>query len=114
MCVIVRNLPDLPTEQGNCGIRRRLITHNDCDILSLSHLSIQDARPHYHRLSHEIYYVLDGEGLLRVNEKDIPLTTGAAVLIPPFHFHQAIAFGRLDVLVIMSPSAAELDDIFYE
>lgn len=113
MSVIIRNVYEIPEERGNCGMRRRLINHEDCNVLGLSYLKIRDARAHFHRFSHEIYYVLNGQGVLWVNDKEIPLKKGATVLIPPLHTHKAIAIKNLEVLVIMASSAAELEDIEY-
>lgn len=113
MNVIIRNVSEIPEERGNCGMRRRLITHDDCNALGVSYLNIRDARLHFHHYSHEIYYVLNGEGVLRVDDKEIPLKKGTTVLIPPLHPHKAIAVKDLEVLVIMAPPAAEQEDIEY-
>jgi mannose-6-phosphate isomerase-like protein (cupin superfamily) len=113
VAVVIRNVEEVPQERGSCGMRRKLITHADCSALGLSHLNIADARPHFHNYSNEIYYVLDGNGILEVDENRIPLKKGTTVLVPPLHVHRAIAANNLEVLVIMAPPAAENDDIEY-
>ena len=44
--------------------------------------------PHYHRLTEEIYYVLDGEGRMRIGEDERAVGPGDAIAIPPGAVHQ--------------------------
>lgn len=44
--------------------------------------------PHYHRRTEEIYYVLEGQGVMRVGEDSRPVGPGDAIAIPPGASHQ--------------------------
>lgn len=113
MPVVVKHLDSVKPERGSCGVRRRLILADDCAALGLSHVAIHDAREHFHRASSEIYYVLGGEGSLRVGSETVPLRAGTTVLVPPGVRHCAVSSRDLEVLVIMSPATAEQGDIVY-
>jgi len=111
--VLVRKLKEIPSEKGSCGIRKRLITGEDCRKLAFSHLKISDAQKHYHKETTEFYYVLKGKGELKVNEKVIPLEEGTLVMIKPGAEHQAISHGELEVLIAMVPPFGENSDLIY-
>src|SRR5690606_16190530 len=42
-----------------------------------------EARKHYHKRTTEIYFVLEGEGHLEVDEDQVPLKPSVAVMIQP-------------------------------
>lgn len=113
MEVVVKHIADIVPERGSCGKRKKIITNDDCRAVALSHLKIEDARMHLHHRSYEIYYVLNGEGTLEVDDKIIAVARGTAVLIPPGKRHKAVSIKELEVLVIMSPPMAEEHDIIY-
>ena len=50
-----------------------------CIVVEIS----KDSRPHYHKKTTEIYYVLEGEGHLEIDKDKVPLKPGVSVLIPP-------------------------------
>lgn len=43
---------------------------------------------HYHRLSEEFYFILEGQGLMEVDGETRPVGPGDAILIPPGAWHQ--------------------------
>lgn len=45
------------------------------------------AAKHYHRGSHQLFYVLEGEGVLRLNGTSHRLAAGMAVVIEPGEVH---------------------------
>jgi mannose-6-phosphate isomerase-like protein (cupin superfamily) len=47
----------------------------------------QATERHYHRLSEEIYFVLDGGGAMEVDGEERQIGPGDAVLIPPGAWH---------------------------
>lgn len=110
---IVKKLSEIKTEKGSCGIRKKLITNEDSQVLALSHLEISDAKRHYHKNTTEVYYVLSGLGELELDDKKIKLEEGTTVLVKPGMVHRAISHEKLNVLIAMSPSTGETDDIFY-
>ena len=108
--IILKILDKIPTEIGTCGIRTKLITEEDSDILAISHLKILDAKKHYHKKTTEVYYVLDGRGELEVDGDLLSLEKGTLVMIKPGVIHRAISHDNLKVLIIMAPPIGETQD----
>ena len=90
----IRNIdrvPALTTKDGS-EIRELLAHRNSC----IRNQTLAEARlppgaattPHHHVETEEIYYVLSGEGLMRVGDQTRPVGPGDAVAIPPGASHQ--------------------------
>ena len=110
---IVRHESDAPRERSTCGWRYRLISREDQDqgVAAWAHVvDIEGAREHYHQRGTELYYVLEGEGALRLDGTEHPVRTGSLVHIPPGVIHGAK--GRMRVLVVGIPDIAD-DDLFF-
>lgn len=43
----------------------------------------QPTERHYHKLSEEFYFILEGTGTMEIDGEERPVTPGDAVLIPP-------------------------------
>jgi mannose-6-phosphate isomerase-like protein (cupin superfamily) len=99
-------------ERSTCGWRDRLISREDVaeQPAAWAHaVDIDGARLHYHRRSTELYYVLDGSGVVLLNGAEYDVRKGSIVHIPPGVVHGAR--GRMRVLVVGIPDIAE-DDYF--
>jgi mannose-6-phosphate isomerase-like protein (cupin superfamily) len=110
--VLVRHEGNTPRERSTCGWRDRLISREDCDLhpAAWAHaVDIDGARLHYHKRSTELYYVLDGEGIVLLDGAEHPVQKGSLVHIPPGVVHGAR--GRMRVLVVGIPDIAD-DDYF--
>jgi mannose-6-phosphate isomerase-like protein (cupin superfamily) len=110
--VLVRHEGEVPRERSACGWRDRLISHEDAPLLpaAWAHaVDIEDAKPHYHRRSTELYYVLEGSGSVVLDGVGQEVRRGSIVHIPPGVVHSAQ--GRMRVLVVGIPDIAE-DDYF--
>src|SRR5437667_5927903 len=110
--VLVRHESDSPKERSACGWRNLLLSRQDKEhgIAAWAHaVDIDGARPHYHKRSTELYYVLDGAGTVIVGGAEHPVTQGSLVHIPPGVVHAAR--GRMRVLVVGIPDIAD-DDYF--
>jgi len=66
---------------------------------------------HRHRLSEEIYYILQGEGLMRVEDDTFKVTEGDTIYIPPGAAHQIrnVGEGPLRILCCCSPPYSHQD-----
>ncbi|MCZ6793870.1 MAG: cupin domain-containing protein [Planctomycetota bacterium] len=107
----VRHQDDAPSERSSCGWRYRLISKEDANAAAWVHaVDIDGARPHYHRRSTEIYYVMEGEGSIVLDGTPHPVRAGSVVHIAPEVVHGAV--GRMRVLVVGIPDIAD-DDIFF-
>ena len=112
--ILVRHEALAPKERSTCGWRYRLISREDAGtgVAAWAHtVDIDGAKPHYHKRSTELYYVLEGEGHVIVDGAVHPVQRGSLVHIPPGIVHGAQ--GRMRVLVIGVPDIAE-DDLFFE
>ncbi len=72
-------------------------------------MDIDGSKPHYHKRSTELYYVLEGRGSIFLDGVEHPVSKGSLVHIPPRVVHGAR--GRMRVLVVGVPDIAE-DDYF--
>ena len=110
--IFVRHEGHTARERSACGWRDRLISREDVALspAAWAHaVDIDGARPHYHKRSTELYYVLDGGGTVSLDGLEHPVQKGSLVHIPPGVIHGAC--GRMRVLVVGIPDIAE-DDYF--
>ncbi|NUW30987.1 cupin domain-containing protein [Nonomuraea sp. SMC257] len=63
------------------------------------------ARPHYHALSTELFYVLDGAMEFLLGEETLTVTRGALVVVPPRmpHAFRAAPDAEADLLAVLTP-----------
>lgn len=90
----VRNLSRVPafTTKDGSEIRELLAYRNSC----IRNQTLAEARlpaggrttPHYHIETEEIYYILEGAGLMRVSREEMVVGPGDAIAIPPRASHQ--------------------------
>ena len=109
---LVRHQGNTPRERSTCGWRDRLISSEDVGLApaAWAHaVDIDGARLHYHKRSTELYYVLEGNGIVSLDGLDHEVHKGSLVHIPPGIVHGAR--GRMRVLVIGIPDIAD-DDYF--
>ncbi len=109
---LIRHEGEAPRERSTCGFRDRLLSREDGHaVAAWAHaVDIDGARPHYHKIATELYYVLDGEGSVILDGEEHAVRKGSIVHIPPGVVHAAK--GRVRVLVVGIPHMAE-DDIFF-
>ena len=111
-CVLVRHEGHTPRERSACGWRDRLVSVEDVPSspAAWAHaVDIEDAKLHYHKRSTEIYYVLEGGGVLMLDGVAHEVKKGSLAHIPPGVVHGAR--GRMRVLVLGIPDIAN-DDYF--
>jgi mannose-6-phosphate isomerase-like protein (cupin superfamily) len=96
-----RDLADIKPWTETCGQIRPLIEEKDGAAAEVHHLEITDAKLHYHERTDEIYYILEGEGWMRLDDEEIDLHSGITVFVPRGVKHKA--WGQLRVLVVCIP-----------
>ncbi len=109
---LVRHEGETAREKSACGWRDRLISVEDAasgPAAWVHAVDIDGARPHFHKRSTELYYVLEGEWSVVLDGARHPVRKGSIVHIPPGVVHAAE--GRMRVLVVGIPDIAE-DDYF--
>jgi len=112
-CILVRHEGLTARERSTCGWRDRLISVEDAPLspAAWAHaVDIENARLHYHKRSTELYYVLEGSGVVLLDGVAHEVKKGSLAHIPPGVVHGAC--GRMRVLVVGIPDIAE--DDYYE
>lgn len=107
---LVRHEGRTARERSACGWRDRLISAEDASLSPAAWVhavDIDGAKPHFHKRSTELYYVLDGEGVVVLDGVEHAVKKGSLVHIPPGVVHSAI--GRMRVLVVGIPDIAADD-----
>ena len=82
---------------------------------SLAHAILkpgESSHPHRLKESAEIYFILEGKGLMHIGEEEAVLEPGQAVYIPPgeIQFIENISKNELKFLCIVSPPWSVEDD----
>lgn len=110
--VIIRHEGGTARERSACGWRDRLISHEDAPLgpAAWAHVvEIEHSKLHFHKRSTELYYVVEGSGVIVLDGKEETIQRGSLVHIPPGVVHGAR--GRMRVLIVGIPDVAE-DDYF--
>lgn len=107
------------TKDGS-QIRELLAHRNSC----VRNQSLAEARlppgaaaaPHHHVRTEEIYYILDGQGLMQVGDQLRQASAGDAVAIPPGALHQITNCGDrvLKFLCCCAPGYEHDDTVLAE
>jgi mannose-6-phosphate isomerase-like protein (cupin superfamily) len=92
-----------------CGQIRPLIGAADGAAAEVHHVEIDRAKLHFHKQTDEVYYVIDGQGIMVLDGETIELHRGVVVYVPRGIKHKAI--GRLVVLTVCIPRGV-LDDVY--
>lgn len=111
--LLIRHEGETLRERSTCGWRDRLISREDAGLgpAAWAHaVDIDGARLHFHKRATELYYVLEGEGVVVLDGVDHAVRKGSLVHIPPGVVHGAR--GRMRVLVVGIPDIAD-DDLFF-
>ena len=103
-----RDVADVQPWAETCGQIRPLLEEKDGAAAEVHHLQITDAKLHYHQRTDEIYYVLEGEGRMRLDDEVIELRKDVVVYVPRGVKHKA--WGNLQVLVVCIPRGV-LNDV---
>lgn len=90
-----------------CGQIRCLVEERDGAAAEVHHVEIDDAKLHYHAVTDEFYYVIEGEGSMILDDDVIELHKGVVVYVPRGVKHKAI--GKLTVLTVCIPRGVLAD-----
>lgn len=66
---------------------------------------------HWHKLSEEFYFILEGTGIMEINDGQSEVAPGDAILIPPGAWHRITAVQPLRFLCCCAPPYSH-DDTF--
>ena len=110
--LLVRHIETTPPQSCPCGFSQRIITKTDFPHAGLHITTIKSAQKHYHKKTTEIYYILEGKGILEVGGQSIPLTPGATVLIPPETPHRGE--GDFKSIIVTVPAFDPSDEFIID
>ena len=82
---------------------------------SLAEATVPVGQPtdrHYHKLSEEFYFILEGQGTMEIDGETRDVGPGDAILIPPNAWHQITASQTLRFLCCCAPPYAHEDTYF--
>ena len=67
---------------------------------------------HYHKLSEELYYLLEGRGTMEIDGETREVRPGDAILIPPGAWHEIKATEKVRFLCCCAPPYSNEDTYF--
>lgn len=101
--VNIGEAPPFTTKDGS-EIRELLAHRNSCiQKQSLAEARVapwQSTQPHYHPQTEEIYYILQGQGRMRIGQECRDVGIGDAIAIPPGAPHQITNTGDRTLLFL--------------
>ena len=80
----------------------RVITQEDSPNLGLHVTQIEDGEKHYHRLTTEVYYILEGHGQMELDDEVHDVAPGHVVYIPPGVSHRGA--GGIKAIIVTTPA----------
>ena len=104
-----RDPADVAPWAETCGQIRTLIEEADGAAAEVHYVEINQAKLHYHKHTDEVYYVIDGQGMMILDDETIELHKGVVVYVPRGVRHKDI--GKLTVLTVCMPRGV-LHDIY--
>lgn len=88
--MFIKNKNDfqLTLAQNGC-LTGKMVDNNDCDYSALYNRldAGKSSNEHAHEDCDELYYIIDGSGILKVGEESKKITTGDLIVIPKGSFH---------------------------
>jgi mannose-6-phosphate isomerase-like protein (cupin superfamily) len=103
-----RDPADVQPWAETCGQIRPLIEAADGAAAEVHHVEIDSAKLHYHAQTDEVYYIIDGQGTMVLDDEVIEVHRGVVVYVPRGVRHKAV--GKLTVLTVCIPRGV-LNDV---
>jgi len=107
---IVRHVNDGQPVECACGQSTRILTRKDNEKLNVHRTEITDSQRHYHKKTTEVYYILEGSGVMTLDDQRVELSPGLCIYIPTGVRHQVK--GHIKALIIGVPPFEEEDEYF--
>ncbi len=108
---LIAQMDEMDPIRCPCGFTRRAFVSPDNPVATLHLLDVQaDAQKHYHKNITEIYFILEGQGHLELDDETVPVKPMTAVMVKPGCRHRAV--GKLRVAIIPIPAFDPRDEWF--
>jgi len=109
--IMVVQLDEVAAVECPCGMSRRGFVEADNEVATIHLVDIaRDSQVHYHKKLTEIYLVLEGEGVMELDGREIPVRPMTAIFIKPGCRHRAR--GKLRIVNIPVPAFDPNDEWF--
>lgn len=109
---LVRHISEAPTVPCPCGFSTRVLTGADGAPCSLHVTTIRDSVRHYHKLTTEVYYILEGHGQIELDGTWQSIQPGSVVWIPSGTWHRLKANNEVRTIVFAIPAFNPDDEHF--
>jgi mannose-6-phosphate isomerase-like protein (cupin superfamily) len=109
---VVRHRSEAPTVPCPCGFSTRILTAADGGPCSVHVTRIRDSVRHYHAVTTEVYYVLEGTGRMELNGEWFPICPGSVIRIDPGTRHRLVAHVEVTTIVMAMPAFNAEDEHF--
>lgn len=109
---LVREAAAAPTVDCPCGKSTRILTRADNDRCNVHVTSITNSVRHYHKLCTEVYYILEGEGKMELQDDVIDVRPGTVVYIEPNTPHRLWSEQGVRALIVGMPALVAEDEYF--
>lgn len=96
-----------------CGFSTRIVSAADGVPCSFHVTSIRDAERHWHEITSEVYYILEGTGKVELDGTWHDVEPGSVVNIPAGTRHRIVSEAGLKTVVVAMPPF-NADDEFVE
>ena len=118
----LKKLPEVPEIEGSEGTKIRQIFHPHNTLsgirYSVAHFSLdRGKKSQLHKIkSSEIYYILEGQGILYVDDDKIQVSKDDSVYIPPMskQYIENVGNAKLKLLCIVDPAWRKEDESLLE
>lgn len=108
---LVADFEQISSVSCPCGETKRAFLDPDNKTASFHIVEIsENSRPHFHKKMTEIYHVLEGDGILELDNDRINLKPGVTVMIKPGCIHRAV--GALKLINVPIPTFDPDDEWF--
>jgi mannose-6-phosphate isomerase-like protein (cupin superfamily) len=109
---LVRRLQEAPTVPCPCGESVRPLTRVETPACNLHVTFIRDSAKHYHKDCTEVYYILEGEGKMELNDDTIDVSPGTIIYIEPRTAHRLFSERGVKTIVFGIPALNAEDEYF--
>ncbi|MBI2804104.1 MAG: cupin domain-containing protein [Planctomycetes bacterium] len=109
---LVRRLEDAPTVPCPCGESTRPLTRSETPVCNLHVTFIQDSVRHYHKECTEVYYILEGQGKMELNDDVVEIYPGTVIYIEPRTWHRLYSEQGVRTIVFGTPALKPEDEFF--
>ena len=108
---MIASFDEIDAVKCPCGFSKRAFVSPDNPTATMHLVNIEaDSRVHYHKKLTEVYFILEGSGLMELDGKTVPVKPFTAIFIKPGCRHRAI--GKMRIINVSIPTFDPDDEWF--